>query len=42
MAAILGLMTAEQISAYRPKNVRRSVFYMYPNERHRSLDFSLL
>lgn len=28
---ILGLMTAEQISAYRPKNVRRSVFYMYPN-----------
>lgn len=31
MAAILGLMTAEQISAYRPKNVRRSVFYMYPN-----------
>ena len=29
--AILGLMTAEQISAYRPKNVRRSVFYMYPN-----------
>ena len=24
-------MTAEQISAYRPKNVRRSVFYMYPN-----------
>lgn len=31
MSAILGLMTAEQISAYRPKNVRRSVFYMYPN-----------
>lgn len=31
MATILGLMTAEQISAYRPKNVRRSVFYMYPN-----------
>ena len=29
--AILGLMTAEQISSYRPKNVRRSVFYMYPN-----------
>jgi hypothetical protein len=29
--AILGLMTAEQISAYRPKNIRRSVFYMYPN-----------
>jgi hypothetical protein len=28
---ILGLMTAEQISSYRPKNVRRSVFYMYPN-----------
>jgi len=28
---ILGLMTAEQVSAYRPKNVRRSVFYMYPN-----------
>lgn len=24
-------MTAEQISAFRPKNVRRSVFYMYPN-----------
>jgi hypothetical protein len=24
-------MTAEQISAYRPKNIRRSVFYMYPN-----------
>ena len=24
-------MTAEQISSYRPKNVRRSVFYMYPN-----------
>lgn len=31
MSAILGLMTAEQISASRPKNVRRSVFYMYPN-----------
>jgi len=31
MSAILGLMTAEQISAYRPKSVRRSVFYMYPN-----------
>jgi hypothetical protein len=31
MSAILGLMTAEQISAFRPKNVRRSVFYMYPN-----------
>lgn len=31
MAAILGLMTAEQISSSRPKNVRRSVFYMYPN-----------
>lgn len=28
---ILGLMTAEQVSTYRPKNVRRSVFYMYPN-----------
>jgi hypothetical protein len=28
---ILGLMTAEQVSSYRPKNVRRSVFYMYPN-----------
>lgn len=28
---ILGLMTAEQIASYRPKNVRRSVFYMYPN-----------
>lgn len=24
-------MTAEQISVYRPKNIRRSVFYMYPN-----------
>jgi len=30
--AILGLMTAEQLGAtYRPKNIRRSVFYMYPN-----------
>lgn len=30
--AILGLMTAEQLgSTYRPKNIRRSVFYMYPN-----------
>lgn len=30
--AILGLMTAEQLgSTLRPKNVRRSVFYMYPN-----------
>lgn len=29
--AILGLMTAEQVSTYRPKNIRRSVFYMYPN-----------
>lgn len=28
---ILGLMTAEQVSTYRPKNIRRSVFYMYPN-----------
>jgi hypothetical protein len=28
---ILGLMTAEQVSSFRPKNVRRSVFYMYPN-----------
>ena len=28
---ILGLMTAEQVSSYRPKNIRRSVFYMYPN-----------
>ncbi len=24
-------MTAEQVASYRPKNVRRSVFYMYPN-----------
>lgn len=24
-------MTAEQVSSYRPKNIRRSVFYMYPN-----------
>lgn len=31
MSTILGLMTAEQISTYRPKNIRRSVFYMYPN-----------
>lgn len=30
--AILGLMTADQLGAtYRPKNIRRSVFYMYPN-----------
>lgn len=29
--AILGLMTTEQVSSQRPKNVRRSVFYMYPN-----------
>lgn len=28
---LLGLMTAEQVSTYRPKNVRRSVFLMYPN-----------
>ena len=31
MAAILGLMTTEQVASSRPKNVRRSVFYMYPN-----------
>lgn len=30
--AILGLMTAEQLgSTYRPKNIRRKIFYMYPN-----------
>lgn len=30
--AILGLMTTDQLGAtYRPKNIRRSVFYMYPN-----------
>lgn len=29
--AILGLMTAEQFSSERFKNIRRSVFYFYPN-----------
>lgn len=30
--AILGLMTTEQLgSTYRPKNIRRKIFYMYPN-----------
>lgn len=30
--ALLGLMTAEQLgSTYRPKNIRRKIFYMYPN-----------
>lgn len=31
MATILGLMTSEQVSAERFKNVRREVFLLYPN-----------
>jgi hypothetical protein len=31
MATILGLMTSEQVSSERFKNIRREVFLMYPN-----------